>query len=452
MHGNHFQEFKNHYAILILSKRNKPNERKGVIKMERQFLKNFIMNDMEEVNKRFVNIKGFYPDWDAVDDFLKKETETKIFYFDDVLKKVQQDDKKAMYAWLDTGYCLHQDDPVFLALVNNKAGQYIGHFLGTGEFLMNGMCQRNPYDMKTITQNYKYFCMKYKKIIGRRNEKIHLGDESIGTQVMKEALQDVVIKPEKTPILNDTVPNQRTEITQEIYDGLLYPNWKSIDGLDTYIKVIGRRLTQLIEQDKTEYYVLNHIKSAIVNTGLMDQYGTDYLVLYKYHVKKDCYVATRVIHSKLDYLDEKFTREQSNIQLKPISFFDDDQPQWLDATIDDLDFNTRCLHHVVERSAERLPESFKDLSTDRITRILMNAIELGFHFLEKDKNCAKAIYSGGKISWLLPFRVNVNCNEEPELVIVISKNNEFYEVKTILPFDNEIKDKITSLSLYRQWW
>ena len=66
----------------------------------------------------------------------------------------------------------------------------------------------------------------------------------------------------------------------------------------------------------------------------------------------------------------------------------------------------------------------------------------------------KPIYSGetGTISWLMPFHIKRTLIEEPELVIVIRKVDEFFEIKTILPYDDEIKDRITASALYSKIW
>ena len=52
----------------------------------------------------------------------------------------------------------------------------------------------------------------------------------------------------------------------------------------------------------------------------------------------------------------------------------------------------------------------------------------------------------------MPFHINTDLLEEPELVLIIRKNHEFFEVKTILPYDDKMKDRITSLSLYSKLW
>lgn len=51
----------------------------------------------------------------------------------------------------------------------------------------------------------------------------------------------------------------------------------------------------------------------------------------------------------------------------------------------------------------------------------------------QDYSYAKMSYSGKnrKLTWLLPLHVNADLTEELELVMVICKMDEFYEVKTI---------------------
>ena len=101
-----------------------------------------------------------------------------------------------------------------------------------------------------------------------------------------------------------------SNVTEAIYGRLLFPNWKSMKGLDRYIKIIGARITQLVDAGRTEYFVANKTKSAIVNTGMMDLFGNDFLVLYRYYEKYKTYIAERVIESKQDYLNYGFTKEQ----------------------------------------------------------------------------------------------------------------------------------------------
>ena len=52
----------------------------------------------------------------------------------------------------------------------------------------------------------------------------------------------------------------------------------------------------------------------------------------------------------------------------------------------------------------------------------------------------------------MALHINREVTEEPELVLVIVKNGQFYEIKTILPYDEFVKDKLTALSLYGRLW
>jgi hypothetical protein len=73
---------------------------------------------------------------------------------------------------------------------------------------------------------------------------------------------------------------------------------------------------------------------------------------------------------------------------------------------------------------------------------------------KRDRNYAKPTYSSKTktISWMMPLHINKELTEEPELVLVIRRSGDFYEVKTIIPYDDDMKDKITALSLYNGLW
>lgn len=53
----------------------------------------------------------------------------------------------------------------------------------------------------------------------------------------------------------------------------------------------------------------------------------------------------------------------------------------------------------------------------------------------------------------MPLYINNKINQKPEMVLVIRKVREFYEIKTVLTYDDsETKDKITAMYLYRNVW
>ena len=269
-----------------------------------------------------------------------------------------------------------------------------------------------------------------------------------------EVEEDVIDKDNDRNIITENSKQvEVTRVTKEIYNALLYPSWKSIHGLDRYIKIMGRRIEQLIEQEKTEYFVKNRIGSVIVNSGLMNMFGNDYFILYRFHEKYKIYVAYKVMKGKKDYIENEFTKEQASIKLKPIQFMDENCT-FFEATMDEFDINQECLIHIIEERRERFPENLREEPDNKIVEQLMLSLKRGLQIQMRDHSYAKMSYSGknGKVTWLLPLHINTDFTKEPELVMVICKMDEFYEVKTILPYDDDIKDRITALSLYSKLW
>lgn len=421
--------------------------------MEYILTQDLIIDEREVVESRFLSIKGFDISFDKVKEFLLSELETKIFYFNNNLCARQKNDKDVLFAWIDTGYVTDKNEAIFISLVK-RADYFSGHFIGTGKYLVNRICEKNPYFIKSIRENHKKFTEKYSKIINKRSRREYESNFGIeNCEVKVQPVEEVTSVERSSSSIErrEEFYKRYTDVTEEIYESLLFPTWNSINGLDTYLKVVGRRISQLVEQNETSYFVQNDIKSVVANTGLMDIYGNDILVVYKYHMNKAYYVASRVINSKSDYSEEGFTREQSCQKIKPIKFFDKGA-EYFEASLDDFDINTKSLRHIVEERVDRFPDCLKKESTEQIALAVMNSIEQGLKIQERDNSYARAIYSDGKISWLMPLRVNASFTEDPELVLVIRKIGEFYEVKTILPYDDETKDKITALTLYRKLW
>ena len=52
----------------------------------------------------------------------------------------------------------------------------------------------------------------------------------------------------------------------------------------------------------------------------------------------------------------------------------------------------------------------------------------------------------------VPVHIDAPLSEDPELVMVVRRSGDFYEIKTILSYDDELKDRITALSLYSKLW
>ena len=106
------------------------------------------------------------------------------------------------------------------------------------------------------------------------------------------------------------------------------------------------------------------------------------------------------------------------------------------------------------RNGERFPDDVQKESAEFLFKKIQEALERGLKMQMRDHSYAKLTYSGkdGEISWLLPLHIQRDFAKEPELVMAIRKQGEYYEVKTILPYDDMLKDKITAMELYGKLW
>lgn len=435
--------------------------------MEQRINQTHIIDEMEVVEERIRSLLCRNISIMEMIEFIRTEKNT-IFYFDRNLSEKKEGDSDIQYAWIDSGYC-YKEDAVFISMLNHS-GEFCGHFVGTAKFLVNGLIGYNAYSGKKYKQNLERFTKRYRsKVAQRQREHLRpLSMEDRRVSVMErdttmkmllnkagyEVEEDVTDKDsDRNRISENPKQDEMTEVTAEIYHALLYPGWKSIHGLDRYIKIVGRRIEQLTEQEKTEYFVKNKVRSVIINSGLMDMFGKDYFILYRFHEKYKTYIAYKVMKGKKDYIENGFTKEQASVELKPIQFIDECCTSF-EATMDEFDINQECLIHIVKERRERFPENLQEEPDNKIVEQLMLSLKRGLKIQMRDHSYAKMSYSGknGKLTWLLPLHVNADFTEEPELVMVICKMDEFYEVKTILPYDNDIKDRITALSLYSKLW
>lgn len=368
-----------------------------------------------------------------------------IFHFNDKLKITEQNDADTKMAWIDSGYCTPEGKPIFISLLKKWNDYYSGFFVGPAYFLKKGMCDKlnDKFTEKAIEKNYKRF-----------------NDEYYPQHIQQRTIQHIEgeKKVEERKPLNfnnstNSFPQKLSNVTNQIFDSLLFQNWNSISGLDRYIKIMGRRIGQLVEKKKEQYYVINNLKSVIVNSGLLNTWGKDHLILYKYNETYKTYIAEEVIESKQAYLDNDFSKEQSSRDLQPISFFEEDEKRFV-PTIEDFDIDLKSLTHIVHERKDRFPASLQQESDNKIVDVIKSTLERDLQMQARDNSYAKAHYSGktGRISWLLPWHIDAKLTEEPELVMLIDKTENFYKIKTVLIFDDDLKDKITSLSLYRKYW
>lgn len=409
--------------------------------------------DEVETLVRFLSSKSKVFDIDINDvvDFIKTNKNTK-FYFDSQLSGCEE--KNASYLWVDTGFTDERKRPLFISLLNNH-GFFIGHIVGDPSFLMVNMAAFNKISDRKRAEKLGYFNQKYEnKVKERTGDNLNIRYK---TRQKPEAPLSIEINPWENKVNDEQIKKYWTrpvlEITKEVEKLLIINKWHSINGLDRYIKIIGTRLQQLVDAGKTKYYVLNKLKSAICNTGLLNSFGEDVYILYRVNLSYGFYEPYKVILDKPQYLAEGFTKEQSLTDLEPVTFFDDDNHGFR-ANISDINFNAHDWLHIIEERRDRFPEDLKGVSDVALISQIKQSLDVGLKLQKRDGSFARPIFSSatGSVAWVLPFFSNGDFMTEPELVLVIYKVGDFWQLKTILPYDEKVKDKMMDMSIYSRMW
>lgn len=429
----------------------------------------YIINEPDFVEARVSTLANTDATMEEMQQFIKTEKHT-IFHFDGKLKTKEAGDPDITIAWLDSGYYTPKGEAIFISLRKSYYNDFSGYFVGTAQFLAIGM-KNKEYDAhttKAIQNNLPKFQSEYEfKIKDRDKQHISFTKKDTVTDfrcvnTLSSFQNHNSIVSDNSQNLQETnesripaaLPKKLTAVTERIYNDLLFKNWHSMNGLDRYLKIIGKRIEQLLDKNREEFYVVNtSIKAVIINSGLLNSFENDYLILYKYYEHYKTYVAEQVIEGKQDFLDNRFTIEQATKVLQPISFFEENEKNFT-LTEYNVDLSQKALHHIINERRERFPENLQNESADKIAKFLENALKRGIQMQKRDNSYVKAFYSGKtrNIALLMPLHINAKITEEPELVMVINKSSDFYEVKTVLPFDDDLKDRITAISLYRQNW
>lgn len=422
-------------------------------------INNQILIDSVEHVLTGLNNQTAFRDIDINDvvEFIRKEENT-VFFLNDKLEITRNMAPDSVYLWVDTGFISRYGHPLFISMIS-RDGYFSGHYVGDSKFLSEKAIEFYPRNRNVIHRNETVFNEKYKKLTANRktsslNEKYKDKIEPIATVNCRKT-SDIARESRTVKHTNEYWEKEPSELVKDLEGILMFNSWSSIRGLDRYIKILGCRLAQLIEQGKNEYFVLNQLQSAIINTGLLDRYGEDIYLMYKKHVGFGFYVPDKIVESKKDYISEGFAKDKSDVvsSLKPIDFFDEGQ-RTFDADIGDIDLTSRAMGHMIEERKDRFPENIRAMSDASIAVKIKSALELGLKLQKRDGSYAKPGYSGASktISWMLPLHINRDLNDTPELVLVLRKVDQFYEVKTILPYDDELKDKLIDLSLYGRSW
>ena len=416
---------------------------------------NIILDDTDTISTYLQQKSGIKKiNLDDMVSFIENESHTK-FFMDKNL--VGCEEKDAAYVWLDTGFIDNWKHPLFISCLS-KSGYFAGHIIGDADWLTKTAAAFFKIKENIRRERLARFIEKYNRKIESR-ETQNLMDTytakapSPGVPAPVQGPKNSINTPNEFEIKKYWENKQVSDLTKDVANQIIINKWHSIDGLDRYIKVIGARLMQLVRVKKEQYYVMNKIQSVVCNTGLLNHFGEDVYILYRINLGYNFYTPYKIIMSKTQYIDEGFTKEQASLKLEPITFFDDAN-HGFNVSIEDINFNQHDWIHIIQERRARFPVALQNVPDLSLIGQIKQCLEIGLKLQKRDGSYAKPIYSAstGSVSWVLPFFANGNFMANPELVMVIAKYGEFYQLKTILPYDDEVKDKIMDMSIYSRMW
>ena len=341
--------------------------------------------------------------------------------------------KDSKWAFVDLKKRTKYEPLYYFATYDNDSGMFDGFMIGSPSRISGPM--QNYVTHKDQNLRTKYYALVQKLTAESEPETPKHKPKAVPQSPAKEAL------------------GSRDAMTAEIYGNLLINNWCSESGLARFLLIAGHRLEELREQGRTEYYEENASnRNAIINTGLINAYKEDIYVLYRYNLTKGSYWPHCIIKSKADWLDCGFTKDKIRT-IKPIRFYDlSDALGAID--MDDIDIPTDTYTHIIKDNKERLESVIGEGYTpEMIADSIRNAVTTCIKMLERDPGYAKPYYtSKAGLSWMLPLHINSSLSEEPEFGLILSKNGEYYTIKTAVPYGDEVKDCLTVSSLYGKNW
>lgn len=238
-----------------------------------------MMDELNELTNRTIK------DVEIIKKFVCSEKNTK-FYVDEKLKASVNQDTGSMYLWLDTGFCDIRNRPIFISLLRT-CGEYIGHFVGTAQRLMENVREYFPRNRKYIKENFSKFLKKYDAKSNERDT-VHILDEEtyILTKVNAEELNEGVIskklknlnvmwEPEES---SDEEPEQEivedtlSAFEEELTIGLLLEKLEELEHLNRELmQIVETRTMQSDEEIRKLKEKVKEYQEVIVQIRLFNE-------------------------------------------------------------------------------------------------------------------------------------------------------------------------------------
>lgn len=249
--------------------------------------------------------------------------------------------------------------------------------------------------------------------------------------------------------------NKNESFLNILYERLLIPHSWTVESLDNYTNLCIARINNCLlnGKDCSDYVIFNKdMTLALINSGLLDKFGKYIMLITKIYgglanegkTIELGYTGLRLGGSKASLCEEGFRKEDLNRNIERVQFSDNGLTDLVFTSgLDDFDLDSRSrLEHCITDRRLRFPESYADANKEVICSDIIKAIELAVVLNKYDRNYIKPIYNRTRdsIDFVIPYHVGNDFQKKPELGIVIAYFNDYWQIMTVLNYEDVIKD------------
>lgn len=245
----------------------------------------------------------------------------------------------------------------------------------------------------------------------------------------------------------------KKDLIQDIYERLMVKeNWMqrtNRNRLGFYLKgifiVVKFSMKMNGNAIRGNGYIYSEDRTkCVVNTGLWDVYGNNIYLIDHTPYTLDFYnKKLSIMVNKAALLAMGFSIENVKYLPEPIKFVTDRSQLIFDADISDFDFNDDMhLNHIIEHRRFRFPCKYSKTPARVLSDKVKDAIVQAIKIQKTDYKyiIPKYDFKRQTIQFMVPFHLDTNLNQKPELYIIIGKENGIWQVYTVLYPDDAYDD------------
>lgn len=357
-----------------------------------------------------------------------------VRYFTSEYEELSSFESGRAVMWVHTGYTSKDGKPLYVQFTGGIPWQ--GALVGTeDEIVAIQNSSNSAKSRKTSDRLQTELDIDVSKLEG-----ITLSSDEDST-----LRKDVVAESQKSV--------DKTEaFAMALHEKLLIPNSWTISYLRNYTYLLISRINNLLSKGISvdKYVVVNSDSSlALINSGLLDSFGKYIMLLLRTYKCKNgqpvefSFTDITIAGGKASLVGFGFSKESVNILPERVSFYEDASELLFQGSIDDFDLdNSERLTHCILERRDRFPKECEGMTEESIYSDIVKAIELAIELNKYDRSYIKPMYSVShdKIQFVIPYHVRCNFRKKPELGLVVSYINGFWQVMTVLDYENVLKD------------